>query len=235
MNATLQAVLWDLDGVLVDTSALHFQAWRQALDPLGIDYSWETFNATFGMNNASILELLLGRPPTPEDMRSISDTKEIAFRRIVPGAVQPLPGVLDWLQRFRTAGIAQAIASSAPPENIDLLAAELGIRSYFTAVISGFDLPGKPAPDTFQKAAAALNVLPSDCLVIEDAVAGIEAARRAGIRVIAVATTRTPGDLQAADLVLPGLEALLPEHILRLGLVPPIPLTGSSRASASLA
>ncbi len=205
---THRAVIWDLDGVLVDTGELHYRSWSQALPAFGLSMTRDLFQATFGMNNAGILTVLLGRKPEPELVQRVSDSKEDTFRAAARGHVQPLPGVKDWLARLRAAGFRQAIGSSAPPANIEVLVDELGLREYFDALISGFDLPGKPDPAVFLKAAQALGVSPERCVVVEDSVAGIEAARRAGMTCIAVATTNSPDALGAADLVVARLDAL---------------------------
>ncbi len=207
-------VLWDMDGVLVDTGEFHYQSWAEVLSEHGIPFSREFFRDTFGMNNPGILGLLLGEDLTAELLAEISDRKEVAFRDAVRGRVQPLPGVLDWLEQLRAAGYCQGIASSAPPANIDALVDELGIRTYFDAIVSGSDLPGKPEPVLFLKVARTLGVRPECCVVIEDAVAGVEAAKRAGMRCVAVTTTVPPEALEAADLVVEGLDRL-PANALR--------------------
>jgi beta-phosphoglucomutase family hydrolase len=205
---TRQGVLWDMDGVLVDTGEFHFQAWSETLSGYGIPFDRTLFQATFGMNNAEILSVLLGQPPTPDLLAQISDQKEQQFRQAVRGRVWPLPGVLDWLERLKAGGVRQAIASSAPPANIDALVGELGLRDFFEAIVSGFDLPGKPDPALLLKAACLIGVPPERCVVVEDAVAGVEAARRAGMKCIAVTTTNPAHALQAADMVVEGLETL---------------------------
>jgi beta-phosphoglucomutase family hydrolase len=207
-NTAKQGVIWDMDGVLVDTGEFHFQAWSQALPEYGIPFTRELFTATFGMNNAGILTMLLGRTPSPELLAEISDRKEQLFRQAVRGHVQPLPGVLAWLKRLKAAGMRQAIASSAPPANIDALVDELGLRDYFDAIASGFDLPGKPDPALFLKVACLIGVPPERCVVVEDAVAGVEAARRAGMKCIAVTTTNPAHALNEADVVVEHLDAL---------------------------
>lgn len=211
-----QGVIWDMDGVLVDTGEFHFQAWLQALPEFGIPFTRQLFRDTFGMNNAGILEVLLGEPPAPEILAEISERKEQLFRRAVRGRVQPLPGVLVWLERLKAAGMQQAIASSAPPANIDALVGELGLHDYFDAIISGFDLPGKPDPAVFLKAARRIGVPPERCVVVEDAVAGVEAARRAGMKCVAVTTTNPAYTLEAADVVVERLDALPPDTFERL-------------------
>jgi beta-phosphoglucomutase family hydrolase len=208
MRPTCEGVIWDMDGVLVDTGEFHFQAWSRALPEYGIPFSRELFRTTFGMNNAGILGVLLGQTPTPELLAEISDRKEQLFRQAVRGRVQPLPGVLAWLERLKAAGTRQAIASSAPPANIDALVDELGLRDYFDAMVSGFDLPGKPDPTLFLKVARLIGVPPERCVVVEDAVAGVEAARRAGMKCIAVTTTNPAHALNEADVIVEHLDAL---------------------------
>ncbi len=132
---------------------------------------------------------------------AIGERKEILFRALLHGNVQALPGAQDWLARLRGWGARQAMASSAPPANIDVMLGELGIAGYFDAIVSGYALPSKPDPAVFVRAAERLGVRPSGCIVMEDAVAGVQAARRAGMRCIAVASTNPPAALHEANLV----------------------------------
>ena len=207
-SPTKQGVIWDMDGVLVDTGEFHFPAWSQVLSEHGIPFTRELFRTTFGMNNAGILTVLLGQAPPPELLAKISDRKEQLFRQAVRGHAQPLPGVLAWLERLKAAAMRQAIASSAPPANIDALVDELGLRTYFDAIVSGSDLPGKPDPAVFLEAARLIGVPPERCVVVEDAVAGVEAARRASMKCIAVTTTNPANALREADVIVERLDAL---------------------------
>jgi len=207
-SPTKQGVIWDMDGVLVDTGEFHFPAWSQALSEHGIPFTRELFRTTFGMNNAGILTVLLGQVPPPELLAEISNRKEQLFRQAVRGHAQPLPGVLAWLGRLRAVGLRQAIASSAPPANIDALVDELGLRTYFDAIVSGSDLPGKPDPAVFLEAACLIGVPPERCVVVEDAVAGVEGARRAGMKCVAVTTTNPAQALKEADVIVERLDAL---------------------------
>lgn len=204
-------VLWDLDGVLVDTGELHFQTWSQALPEYGLRISRELFESTFGMNNAGVLSELLGRTPAPELVAEIGGRKEQLFRAAVRGDVQPLPGVRSWVEQLAAEGVQQAIASSAPAANIDVLVNELGLRSYFAAIVSGADLPAKPDPTVFLEAAQRIDVSPEQCVVVEDAVAGVEGAQRASMKCIAVTTTNPAEALQNADIVVDRLDEL-PEN-----------------------
>jgi beta-phosphoglucomutase family hydrolase len=203
-----QGVIWDMDGVLIDIGDFHFRAWSQALSERAIPFSRELFQVTFGMNNTGLLSTLLGQTPAPELVAEISDRKEWLFRHEIQGQAQLLPGVQTWLEDLKAAGARQAIASSAPPANIDALVDELDLRPYFDAIVSGFDLPGKPDPAVFLKAARLIGVPPRRCVVVEDAMAGVEAARRAGMKCIAVTTTNPVGALGDADIVVERLDAL---------------------------
>lgn len=206
-------VLWDLDGVLADTEDLHYESWVQTLADYAMPFSRAQFRATFGMNNAGTLRALWPSPPTPELITEIGRRKEDIFRQTLRGRAQALPGVRDWLERFQRWGYRQAVASSAPAANIDALVDELGIRPYFLALTAGDGLPSKPDPAVFLAAARSIDVAPDRCLVIEDSVAGVTAARRAGMRCIAVATTNPASALQGADLVVDRLSDLSPQAL----------------------
>lgn len=202
------AVLWDMDGVLVDTWDLHGQTWQQAFDEYQVPLTETQIKTTFGMNSLNAMQSLLGERYTRDFLLRVIARKESLFRELVDGRMTLLPGVESWLVQFKAWGIKQAVASSAPIENIHAVVAALGIRPYFAAIVSGADLPGKPRPDVFLKAARLVGVLPKDCLVIEDAVHGVQAARSAGMQCIAVTTTNPAKMLHEADLILKDLTAL---------------------------
>lgn len=204
-------ILWDMDGVLVDTGELHYQAWAETLAEIGMPLDREAFRGTFGMNNRETLTLWLGRAPEPELLARIGNRKEERFRQAAHGRVETLPGVRPWLQRFQAEGFRQAVASSAPPANIEVLVDELGLRPYFSALVSAADLPSKPNPAVFLEAARRLDLPAERCIIIEDSLPGIEAARRANMKCLAVATTNPPQALKAANLVVERLNALTPD------------------------
>ena len=175
----------------------------QTLDQLA-HFDRDLFARTFGRNNAGALEVVLGHVPEEGFLRRFVERKEGLFRARVVGTVRPVPGVEGWLRAFRDRGAAQAVASSGPPENLEAVLGSLGFRSYFDAVVSGAELPGKPEPHVFLRAAERLGVPPASCLVVEDAVVGVRAARAAGMKVVAVATTHPAEALGEADRVVPG-------------------------------
>lgn len=207
------AILWDMDGVLADTWDLHAQTWVQAFEEFQVPLDASQIQTTFGMNSLSSLQLLLGDRYPEEFLIEVIDRKEALFYELAMGGLEPLPGVTRWLEQFRTLGFRQAVASSAPPENIDAVVDTLGIRPFFDALVSGVDLPGKPNPDVFLKAAGLVGVPPGRCLVIEDAVHGVQGAQRAGMKCIAVTTTTPAEVLRDADLVLADLSELGEAHL----------------------
>lgn len=204
-NRILEAVLWDMDGVIVDTYEGHFVSWKQSLDEVGQSYDEDTFRRTFGMNNRLIMATVFGRELEEDFIQKVSNRKEEIFRRDIKGKVQTLPGVLDWLERVKEMNLKQAVASSAPQANIDALLTELNIRDYFQAEAAGSTLKGKPDPAVFLLAAKLLDVDPRNCLVIEDSIAGVQAAKRAGCQCVAVLTTNQASDLTLADLIVKDL------------------------------
>lgn len=213
----IKGILWDMDGVLFDTGEIHYQSWTRTLPEYGISFDRETFKRIFGMKNAEIIPQLAGKPLPGGLVTEIGDRKEWVFRQMIRGSVELLPGARDWLERFASWRLPQAVASSAPRANVDALLEETGIGDFFSAVISVEGLPGKPDPAIFLTAAAAIGILPQEGLVIEDAASGVEAAKRAGMRCIAVTTTNPAEVLKKADLIVDRLDQLSPEMLEPLG------------------
>jgi beta-phosphoglucomutase family hydrolase len=201
----IEAVLWDLDGVLVDTARFHYQAWRQLLAELGRTVSEEEFRRTFGLRNDLILRDLLGEVSAAEVER-LSERKEAFFRQHAAGQVTLLPGAAELLRRARDGGRRAALVTSTPRANIDFVLGQVGLAGAFDTIVAAEDVSkGKPEPEGYLLAASRLDVAPGRCLVIEDAPGGVEAARRAGMRCLAVTTTRPREDLSAADVVVDSL------------------------------
>jgi HAD superfamily hydrolase (TIGR01509 family) len=210
-----RAILWDMDGVLVDSGKVHYQAWAKVLKPHDIPYSWDIFAETFGMTNSAIIKELFDNP-SPDFIQQLDDEKERQFRANVPGNVVEIPGARQWLARFEAWGYPQAICSSAPPANIETLLDEVGFRPYFQAVVSAVKMASKPDPAVFLKAAEMLKTAPGTCVVFEDAPAGIEGARRGGMKCVALTTTHPAEDLQSADMIVKDLAALTEDRFFQL-------------------
>lgn len=212
-----RAAIFDLDGVLVDSSVAHLESWRQLAREIGVGFEDQVFRETFGLRNDSILRRLVGPGLAPDAMRRLGERKEEIFRTIARGRVQPLRGAQACVKGLRAAGWRTGLASSAPRANITMILEELGLTDHLDAVVSGDDVVrGKPDPEIFLQAAARLETSPDQCVVIEDAEAGVVAARRAGMTVVAVSRgAPTPG-LMAADLVVADLLAVYPQDMARL-------------------
>ena len=206
-----RAVLWDMDGTLINSMPYHWQAWQDILRQINRTVEHGVWNQTVGMRNSEIIPLLFPQM-SPAEAAYVDRTKEARYRELIEAqGIELLPGVATWIQRFQAAGWKQAVASSAPPENVAAIAHVLHLNGTFEAMISGADVQrGKPEPDIFLAAAQHLNVKPQQCLVIEDATTGIEAAHRAGMKAIGVLSTHP--HLQA-DLVVKSMQDLTWEMI----------------------
>ena len=200
----MRAVLWDLDGTLVNSEGYHWQSWRDALAPEGLSITYDQFLASFGMKNDPIMRLWLGSGYTPERSVRIADAKEADYRRLAQlYGLTPLPGASEWVAGLKAAGWRQAIATSAPRANAEVMLAALNMTSMFDALVVAEDVShGKPDPEVFLTAAARLGVPASRCIVVEDAAAGIEGARRAGMKSVGVNARQSLGaDVDVTSLV----------------------------------
>jgi beta-phosphoglucomutase family hydrolase len=206
-DSHLEAVLWDLDGVIADTAEYHYRAWQTIFKERGVDFSRKDFMRYFGRRHDTIIRFVLGDSLPPAELQAITEKKQALYRRLVSQDIIPLPGAIELIKSLNAHGIKTAIGSSAVPENIEVILGGLGIKDCFQAIAYGTEVAeGKPSPLIFQLAAKKLGVKPADCVVIEDAIAGVAAAKRAGMKCIAV-TNSHPGDtLQTADLVVDSLE-----------------------------
>jgi HAD superfamily hydrolase (TIGR01509 family) len=208
-------VLWDLDGTLVDSEEYHWRSWRDTMAGEGVALTFEQFRATFGWRNDAILRQWLGDDIDARRAARIGDAKEELYRSLVrSGGLVPLPGAAEWVRRLHAEGWQQAIASSAPRLNVEVVMEVIGLAAQFQATASAEDVErGKPDPEIFLSAASRLGATPAHAIVVEDAAAGIEAARRAGMRSIAV---RADGALLPADMVVRSLADLPADAFARL-------------------
>lgn len=216
MSNTIQAIIWDLDGVILDSAEEHREAWQRLAREEGVPMSNADFWATFGKRNDDIFAMLWGNI-SREKARELANRKEAYFRELIRHTAVPLPGAMELMKGLHEADYAQALASSTPTENIELIGDVLGFKQYLTVLVSGETVAhGKPAPDIFLKAALELGIEPSRSLVIEDAVAGVQAAHAAGMRCIAVAGNRDLPGLREAELMVTSLTEVSVETIRHL-------------------
>ena len=205
--AQKRAVLWDMDGTLVDSAEYHWQAWRDTMSREGFPITHEQFQATFGQRNDSILRQWLGEKVTSELIQRLGDAKEALYRQHVrQHGISALPGALEWIHLLRKQCWLQAIGSAAPRANVETILEVLRVRECFEAIVSAEDVHlGKPDPEVFLIAATKLGVTPEHCIVVEDAEHGIEAARAARMKSIGV--SRNDKHLPA-DIVVGSLDVL---------------------------
>lgn len=215
-SGSVQAVIWDLDGVVIDSEEDHKKAWQRLARETGVEFSDEQFAATFGRRNDDIVPAIWG-VVSAEELQKLADRKEAYYRDYVRSTAAFLSGSQELMSALHNTGYPQALGSSAPIANIELVKEVLGLDRYINAFVSGETVPhGKPAPDIFLKAAKELGMEPAHCLVIEDAVAGIAAARAGGMYSIAVAYSRELPGLQVATLVVKDLTEVTVERIQHL-------------------
>jgi beta-phosphoglucomutase len=216
------AIIWDVDGTLVDTAAQHFRAWAKLAEEIGKPFTRDDFAATFGMRNPEIIRKLFYPGADDASCAELGTRKEEHYRASVrEEGTQLLPGAGQLLAAFAGAGWPQAVGSSAPPGNLDLLLGITNTRHYFAAVVTGDDVTrGKPDPEVFLAAASKLGAEPGRCVVFEDAVAGVEAAKAGGMGCVAVTFVgHHPAEkLRAAgaDLVVASLEDVSAEQVAAL-------------------
>ncbi|WNG50459.1 HAD family phosphatase [Archangium minus] len=208
----LSAAIFDMDGTLVDNMRFHVQAWVAFSRSLGLESSAERFEREFnGRRNAEIIPALLGRPVSAEELVQLEERKESHYRELYAPHLRLLRGGHEFLTRLRGAGLKLAVASAAPHANRAFVLDGLALRPFFSQVVGAEDVKrGKPAPDAFLAAAKALGVDPSACVVFEDAVNGILAARAAGMFAVGV-TTLIPAEVlreAGAHWVIPDFASL---------------------------
>jgi beta-phosphoglucomutase family hydrolase len=208
-------VVFDMDGVLVDSAGAHFESWRALGAENGLTITQAQFAATFGRHNGDIVPILFGAV-SQQRLTALADRKEALYRDIVRGRVPAVPGAADLVRELRAAGLRLAVGSSGPLANIRLILRELGVSELFDAISSGEDVTrGKPDPQVFQIACERLGLPPQRCIVIEDAPVGIAAAKAAGCRAVAVMLHHGRDKFTEADVVVERLSDLILEKAWR--------------------
>ena len=205
-----RGAIFDWDGVIINSASQHEVSWERLAKECGKTLPKDHFKRGFGMKNEVIIPELLGWTAMPVEIRILSLRKEAIYREVVrEQGMTALPGVEPWLRMLRDEGIACAIASSTHLENITTTLEVLGLGEFFSAIVSAEDVKrGKPDPEVFLTAAQQLDVEPGDAVVFEDALVGIAAAKAAGMRVVAVASTEPKDKLAHADWIVDRMDEL---------------------------
>jgi beta-phosphoglucomutase family hydrolase len=203
------SVIWDMDGVIVDTAACHFESWRYVFEKHNTRFTKSDFKKKFGQRNDAIIRSVLDRTITSSEIENIASDKEQYFRSCAKDKVKPLPGAVELIKSLAKKRVKMAIASSAPLENIELILNSLGIKECFQTLVPGKDVKeSKPSPQIFLLAAHRLGVKPEECIVFEDAVTGVTGAKNAGMHCVAVTTTNQRNILSDADLIVDSLDEI---------------------------
>jgi beta-phosphoglucomutase len=210
MIREMRAAIFDLDGVIVDTAKYHYLAWKRLAQEYGFDFTEADNERLKGVSRFQSLEILLTiggltcDEATKTQMAARKNGWYIDYIRHMD-ASEILPGATEYLQSLRARGIKTALGSAS--RNAPLILERLGISAFFDAVVDGNKVTKvKPDPEVFLRAAEELHIPPASCVVFEDAEAGIEAARRAGMGTVGIGNTST---LKEADIVIPGLLELV--------------------------
>ncbi|MBI2675191.1 MAG: HAD family phosphatase [Candidatus Aenigmarchaeota archaeon] len=198
------AVIFDMDGVIIDSNPFHKKAWRLFFQRHGLSISENDFKRhVYGKINADIFSYFFRRRLTKTEVRRYNEEKESLYRKLIARHMAPARGLVRFLELLKKAAIPCAVATSAPPENVGFVMGKMNIRSYFRAIVDDSQISrGKPNPEIYLKAAKKLCFMPEACVVFEDSVAGIRAAKNAGMKVVAITTTHTKRELSEAHLVI---------------------------------
>lgn len=202
----MKAIIFDMDGTMIDNMMVHHRAWHKKLNSLGLELSLEEVMEKVHGVNVEILERLFGDRFTPEERVQISWEKEEAYREIYRPELKLIPGLTGFLQELTASDLQMAVASAAPPENVDFVMDNLALRHYFPHILHSESVEnGKPHPEIYLKTADRLGVHPSECVVFEDSPVGSTAASRAGCSVVVVTTTHEAAEF--ADI--PGVKGYI--------------------------
>ncbi len=208
-----KGVIFDMDGVLVDSYEAHYESWKLLGQAHGLTMTRDEFSATFGQTSRDIIRNLWGDAATDEEIPEWDAEKEALYREIIRRDFPEMKGASTLLASLDDAGFALAVGSSGPPENVQAVIDCLPNADRFTARVTGMDVTrGKPDPQVFLLAAGKLGLAPEQCIVVEDAVPGVLAGKAAGMPVVAITGTASRDTLaQHADLVVDCLTELTPD------------------------
>ncbi|MFP3938102.1 MAG: HAD family hydrolase [Phycisphaerae bacterium] len=213
-----KAVIFDMDGVLIDSYRAHYESWRKLAEAHGLEMTEQQFADTFGMTSREIIRRLWPAAADEKEIPRWDGEKEQYYRDILREDFPQMPGSAELIEALHQAGFAMAIGSSGPPENVRVVLEQLRGGERIAATVDGHEVSrGKPDPEVFLTTAEKLGVPPANCAVIEDAVAGLQAARRAGMAAVGITGTAPRGKLaEHADTVVDSLEELSPRRVAEL-------------------
>jgi len=199
-----QAVIFDLDGTLIDNNSYHIEAFKAFYNKIGKPFTLDEYKEHInGRVNREIFNYVFNTTLSPEKSEEYTNEKEGLYRELYAPHIKPITGLVDFLKELEVAKIPKAVATSGIIPNINFMFEHIPIRNYFFSVIDSTQIKhGKPHPEIFLKAAISVNAVPSECVAFEDSLAGIQSAKAAGMKVIALTTTHTAEELKDADLII---------------------------------
>lgn len=203
------AVIFDMDGVIVDSNPFHRKALLQFCQKYGFNLTdTEIKTNIFGRTNKEWLSRLFGNISW-EKLKNLEEEKEALFREMYLPYIKPVTGLIEFLEMLKKNRITMAIATSAPQSNVEFTLEQTGISEYFRAIITGNSVTrSKPHPEIYLMAAQEIGYLTKDCIVIEDSLSGIEAAKRAGCKVVGITTTHSINEFEQVDLIIENFKEL---------------------------
>ena len=209
MNNSEIGLLFDMDGVIVDNHKYHFLSWQKLAEKYDIAITEEFYKKEMnGKTFMGIMEVLFKKNISPKNGKRIAIEKEAIYRELYKSQLKPTNGLIDFLKMIKKEGIPMVVGTSAPVENVDFTLDGLSIRSYFNGVVDDRAVTkGKPDPEVYLKCALLAKKAPKNCIVFEDAIAGIKAGKAAGAKVIALATSHKREELEA-DLIVNNFESI---------------------------
>lgn len=211
-------IIFDMDGVIVDNHHYHYKAWKSMFEKYQLSISEKDYKSNInGRTLPEILNYIFNKEVSKEEIEKYGTEKEALYRRLYKAHIVPIPGLPEFLETLKNQDIPVAVGTSSMQENIDFTLDLTFLRKYFDTVIdASMVTKGKPHPEVYLKAAKALDMPPEKCFVFEDALSGIEAAKRAGCKVIALATTHPKEELQHADLVIEDFQSITIERLQKI-------------------
>ena len=200
----LKAILFDLDGTMLDNNGYHLLSWQEYLGRLGIRLSSEDYKANVsGRTNRDAVEHIFDKKMSEEKAEHYYLEKEKIYREMYAPFIRPVAGLLELLQELQRNKVTMAIATSGIQLNIDFMFEHVPVKNYFDKVVNSTHISkGKPDPEIFIVTADSLNLKPVNCIVFEDSISGVEAGKAAGMKVVALTTTHQKNELLMADLVI---------------------------------
>ncbi len=199
-----EAVIFDLDGTLIDNNAYHIEAWKFFYDKIGKPFSKEDYTKNInGRINSDIFNYIFNANLSADVIDKYSNEKEALYRKIYQPHIKPIDGLIKFLDVLEKEKIPKAIATSGITPNINFMFEHVPIKKYYAQVIDASQITkGKPHPEIFLKAAASVNADPKNCIAFEDSVAGIRSAKAAGMKAIGLTTTHTAEEIKEADFII---------------------------------